>query len=205
MRTVYQKLKPRQTTRHTVTMPAVSSPVPMPLPRSAAVLCARCRREATFYTAAATWCHPMDAQSEAAWRHRVVVEPRGDDCSTVWYFPHIVPPGTKGAGSSFLVYRHYFQGDVGVVECATCGTQRRHELRWPRDAFYRVSVGRATLWAADRADMVELRAYIASSDRRQMYRSGVAHWATRYLPRDVIVAKNRERVVAAVDTLLART
>lgn len=53
--------------------------------------------------------------------------------------------------------------------------------------------------------MLELRSYVSSKDRRQMYRSGTAHWASRYLPRDVILAKSRERVLAAIDSLLART
>lgn len=86
-----------------------------------------------------------------------------------------------------------------------CCTQRVHKLRWPQHAFYRVNIGTSCLWAVNRADMLELRSYVSSKDRRQMYRSGTAHWASRYLPRDVILAKSRERVLAAIDSLLART
>ena len=205
MRTVYQKLKARRGVPRVVAKADDAAVVTMPLPASAAVRCTRCRREATYYTAVGSWKHPMDVQSAAVWRHRVVVVPASDDWSAVWYFPHVVTPGTEGAGSCLSLYRHQLERNVGVAECATCGTQRRHELQWPGDAFYRVDIGRACLWAASRADMIELRAYIVSRDRRQMYRSGAAHWATRYLPREVIVAKSRERVVAAIDVLLART
>lgn len=177
----------------------------MPHPKSAAVHCSRCRREATFYTAVAEWKHPVDRSTLSTWRHQVAVERRSDESSFVWFFPHIIPPSTLGAGRCFSLYRHYFQGDLGVVDCEACCTQRVHELQWPKHAFYRVSIGSSCLWAVNRADMLELRAYIVSKDRRQMYRSGVAHWASRYLPREVVLAKRRERVLAAIDALMART
>lgn len=208
MRTVYQKpRRDRGTGRHGgLTVPTPETPlVPMPHPKSAAVQCPRCRREAAFHTAVAEWKHPPDLSTSTTWRHQVAVERCSDDSSRVWFFPHLIPPGTPGAGRCFSLYRHYFQGDVGVVECGACCTQRVHALQWPLQAFYRVNVGASCLWAVNRADMLQLRAYIATKDRRQMYRSGVAHWASRYLPRDVILAKSRARVLAAIDALLART
>lgn len=123
----------------------------------------------------------------------------------MWFFPRIVPPRTPGASHFLSLYRGAQQGNLGVLECTTCGTQRPHVLDWPRHAFYRIDLGRACLWAVNRADLIELREYIAAKNRRQMYRSGAAHYATRYLPREVIIAKSRERILAAIDTLLARS
>ncbi len=208
MRTVYQKPRRQPGMSRADALIVGANAVfltPMPQPQTAAIHCPKCRREATFYTAMAEWKHPMDVSTVNAWRHKVAVEHRGEQSSTVWFFPHVIPPGTSGAGRCFSLYRHYFQGDLGVMECGMCCRQRVHELQWPQHAFYRVNIGTSCLWAVNRADMLELRSYVASKDRRQMYRSGAAHWASRYLPRDVILAKSRQRVVDAIDGLLART
>lgn len=208
MRTVYQKPRRQRGLRRadaSILETSAPSLTPMPRPKTAAIQCPKCKREATFYTAMAEWTHPMDTSTVTGWRHKVALERRGEQSSTVWFFPHIIAPGTPGAGRCFSLYRHYFQGDLGVMECVMCCTQRVHELRWPQHAFYRVNIGTSCLWAVNRADMLELRSYVSSKDRRQIYRSGTAHWASRYLPRDVILAKSRERVLAAIDSLLART
>jgi hypothetical protein len=208
MRTVYQKLK---ASRRPQRLPRADAgvqdcpPTPMPLPQTAAVRCNRCRSEATFHTSVSEWKHPMDVASATSWRHRVAIEPQDDRSSLVWFFPHIVAPGTLNPAQYLSLYRSYSRGDVGVLECTTCGTQKAHVLDWPRQAFYRVQVGRVCLWAVNRGDLIDLREYIASTNRREMYRSGAAHYATRYLPRPVIVAKNRPRVVAAIDALLAQS
>jgi hypothetical protein len=87
---------------------------------------------------------------------------------------------------------------VGVLKCPACTLLRKHRLTWPADAFYRVRVGRATLWAWDRRSLIWIRDHIAATDRPKR------RWPIlKYLPSHFLAAKRRGAIVRAIDSSLA--
>lgn len=59
------------------------------------------------------------------------------------------------------------QGGLGVLTCASCHRRRKHELRWPDDAYFRVDYRGHQLWAYNRANAVKLLNYIRSDERKK--------------------------------------
>ena len=55
--------------------------------------------------------------------------------------------------------------DSGSVSCLRCGAHRRHDLQWPQDAFFQIEFKGEVLWAFNLESAIELRDYIASSNR----------------------------------------
>jgi hypothetical protein len=88
----------------------------------------------------------------------------------------------------------------GAIRCARCGLRARHTLRWPTDAAFSVLHKGQVLWAFHRESAVDLRDFIASTDRTASdYR-----WALflRKVPGHFLGAKDRERIVKQLDRLL---
>ena len=88
----------------------------------------------------------------------------------------------------------------GAIACGACGLRARHALRWPADARYRIEYRGHELWAWHRESALELRRYIASTDRgRAGYR-----WELflRHVPAVFLAAKARATVVKRLDRLL---
>ncbi|MEO1150339.1 MAG: hypothetical protein AAFW83_05030 [Pseudomonadota bacterium] len=71
--------------------------------------------------------------------------------------------------SKYLYRGHGF--DIGVVVCSACGFRRKHNLKWPEDAFFQVVYKNKILWSFDRAHTIELLEFVKSKDRdREKYR-----------------------------------
>jgi hypothetical protein len=86
----------------------------------------------------------------------------------------------------------------GVLKCPECALLRKHRLKWPADAFYRVAIDRETLWAWDRASLVTIRDHIAATHRPRRLLP-----ILKYLPSHFLAAKRRDMVVEAINVLLA--
>jgi len=90
----------------------------------------------------------------------------------------------------------------GVCVCPRCVFRGKHRLDWPKDAFYAASFSFGTLWAICREHLVELRDYIASSDRRlKGYRWA---WNLKHTPKEFLLVRRRERIVSVLDRLLSQ-
>lgn len=58
-------------------------------------------------------------------------------------------------------------GGLGVMSCNGCYQRRRHDLKWPDDAYFNVDYRGHRLWAYDRAYAVKLLNYIRSDERHK--------------------------------------
>ena len=57
--------------------------------------------------------------------------------------------------------------DIGAYRCGKCSAQKRHKLKWPDDAYFKLSYKGKTLWAYDRSFALKLLEYIESNDRKK--------------------------------------
>ena len=55
----------------------------------------------------------------------------------------------------------------GSVSCGSCHLRRKHELRWPEDAYFQIDYKSDVLWAFNDESASELRDFIASTDRKR--------------------------------------
>ncbi len=94
---------------------------------------------------------------------------------------------------------------AGRLSCLACGLNRTHEVDWPREAFFQLDYRGETLWAFDRAMMMEILAYLNAGADRDAVRGKSVH-ATRLmrLPKAFLAAKARETLAAKIEALLAR-
>ena len=63
-------------------------------------------------------------------------------------------------------WRHWLT-DMGVLQCNHCSYRRKHNLRWPEDAYFKVSYKGDWLWAFDRDTAELLLNYIESYERNK--------------------------------------
>ncbi|WP_417491152.1 hypothetical protein [Maricaulis sp.] len=94
---------------------------------------------------------------------------------------------------------------AGRLSCLVCGLNRTHEVAWPREAFYQLGYRGETLWAFDRAMMIEVLAYLDAGVDRDRVRQASIHAARLMrLPKVLLSAKAREAVTAKIEALLSR-
>lgn len=101
--------------------------------------------------------------------------------------------------SKYLTRSHSI--DLGAISCSHCQTRQPYILQWPDDAFYSISIKGKSLWAFNRESAVELRDYIASSERKtNNYRwaSFLLHIPTTFKKQNV-----RDNVVKKINKVLA--
>ena len=72
------------------------------------------------------------------------------------------------AHSQYLYRNHGL--DIGSVRCSNCDTRKKYTLNWPNDSYFSIVHKGQLLWAFDRESTVELRDFIASSER-EMFRN----------------------------------
>ncbi len=78
-----------------------------------------------------------------------------------------LPDGYKAEDWNHSKYLTRSHGtDLGATTCRNCQMRKPYILQWPKDAFYSINIKSELLWAFDRESAVELRDYIASSDRK---------------------------------------
>jgi len=113
-----------------------------------------------------------------------------------------LPEGYKPEDWNHSKYLTRSQGmDLGAVSCSHCHRRNPYILQWPNDAFYSVSVKGEVLWAFNRESAVDLRDYLASSERQTAkfkWASFLMHIPTRFKKQNT-----RDSLVKKVDKLLA--
>ena len=105
---------------------------------------------------------------------------------------------TRPFGQTGLRYPRFY--DHGTLVCGACGARRRHNLSWPNDAWFVVSHRDHVLWSFNRAMTVELRDYIASTERSR--RGSKFAGALARVPTEFLDAKAREPVTRKLEALL---
>ncbi|WP_417478182.1 hypothetical protein [Maricaulis sp.] len=95
------------------------------------------------------------------------------------------------------------QSWAGRLSCLGCGLNRTHEVDWPREAFFQLAYRGDTLWAFDRAMMVDIAAYLRAGPDRDAVRRQ-SPYATRLmrLPKTFLAARAREPLIAKIEALL---
>lgn len=77
-----------------------------------------------------------------------------------WFkrYPHITDTERDEKGKTYV---------PGVVKCPNCFCLRKHNLRWPADAYFQIEYKGKYLWAYDRASTVKLLKFVESKERRK--------------------------------------
>ncbi|MEO1788771.1 MAG: hypothetical protein AAFR34_03625 [Pseudomonadota bacterium] len=93
-------------------------------------------------------------------------------------------------------------GDRGAITCNACGLRRKHQLKWPADAFFQIAFRGHVLWAFDRSTMLSLIDYVEATDRKPVRRRGRQAFLMK-VPTHFLVAKARDRVARKLRNRLA--
>ena len=78
-----------------------------------------------------------------------------------------LPDGYEKKAWSHNQYWRHRSGDMGVIQCNSCSKRRKHNLKWPDDAYFKVDYKDDWLWAFDRKTARLLLDYISSGDRNK--------------------------------------
>lgn len=91
--------------------------------------------------------------------------------------------------------------DWGSLRCSKCSHGSRHHLDWPDDAWYIITHKGQPLWAFNRDSAVEVRDFIASTDRQL----NDYEWSKLLLkiPTTFKTKNNRDDIVKKLNKLLA--
>jgi len=86
----------------------------------------------------------------------------------------------------------------GIATCGACGFAGPHKLKWPKDAYYRGTVGGKTLFAPDREFLVRLLRLI----EHQKSPSNRNSPDLRAVPRIFFLKKNHDAMIKTLNRLL---
>jgi hypothetical protein len=158
------------------------------------VRCPKCKGEADFF-------EPFEAvRDESAQEFSQLPKARtkrGDQF--IVKFPRIFPWNCREHQHVSCSRKGYW----GVVSCRECPCRRKHNLNWPKDAFYRVEVVGDVLWGYNREHFAGVREFIAAKDRNPSNNPGF--WAHARIPSIFLQAGRRTAIVRAIDNFLKQT
>lgn len=140
---------------------------------------------------------------------------RVDSCGHAWHAAlffhglHLKDPGAlKGlpegyqpsdwSHSQYLMQRR--RSEFGTLQCGRCNARKRHQIKWPADAWHQVSVKDRVLWAFHRESAMALRDYIASSKRDPKLHPWISFLL--HIPQEFLASGVRSRVVKGLQRLL---
>ena len=97
------------------------------------------------------------------------------------------------------------QGKGFRVLCRSCGDYQPQSFAFPDDFYFTADVAGVKLWARNPNHLSIIREYIAAKDRgndctRNYRNPGVV----TKLPRELVLGKNRDAVLKAIDRLMAK-
>ncbi len=90
--------------------------------------------------------------------------------------------------------------DIGTLICGACFLRQKHELDWPKEAFFQVEYKQQVLWAFHRETVVELIEFVKSQGRKEdQYK-----WSSflRHIPTHFLQSGAREPVLKKLNSLL---
>ena len=186
-----------------------------PMPHVVEIRCPECGSAAVFEFAEVvriTLKKDVDFfKNNKLFEYRFLRDSNGSNWHAAFYFPRLHGQSTRvlrdlPAGYSFADWNHseYLYPshgcDWGGVECLECGLRRKHALVWPDEALYQVEFRRNTLWAFDRESALDIRDFIASSERNR----AAFKWSSLllHIPKEFLAAKARDEIVKRLNRLL---
>ncbi len=181
-----------------------------PYPDEATIRCPRCGQRATFRHAFSL----VQRRDWTWWESRLWPSSRMGDWSGRNRWRSGQPPPTwKGE----IIIEHdpelfewrppsdgHRRSDDGIVRCERCIGRIAHRLLWPEDAWYRFEVRRGLLWAWSRPHAVAMRDFIASHERKPGAHGYGFILFLSHIPGKFLQAKERDAIVATIDSGLRR-
>ncbi|KCZ48546.1 hypothetical protein HY17_17000 [Hyphomonas sp. CY54-11-8] len=178
------------------------------MPHRVAVTCSECAGEAVFEFAENV---RIKTNADLGWfqnsKHfecHKMEDPNGQSYNVATYYHKLAGNDLPAVGDLPAGYRmedwahsdRKFRplGDWrGTLICASCGVRRKHVLDWPKEAFYQVEYRNHTLWAFDRASVLELAEFIDASQRKP---DDFTYWPfLMKIPQVFLTKQARETVV----------
>ncbi len=100
--------------------------------------------------------------------------------------------------SPYLYRSHGY--DVGTIICTTCFLRKKHDLIWPKEAFFQIEHKQRVLWAFDRETVVALIEFIKSRDRKKNKHK----WSSflRHIPTHFLQSGARKPILKKLGNLL---
>ena len=184
------------------------------MPHVVAMTCPDCRSEARFAFGIVAEIAKKDLAAFAQVNAFDVVQMKttgGSSCPAAVFYPGLhgditsalktLPDGyapDPWTPSGYGEDSHCTQ--MGVLSCARCGRRRKHELRWPDDAYFQIEHKGQVLWAFNRDTAVDLLHFITADNRdfhRFTYRNFLMKVPSVFLSKKVrgAVAKKLERLL----------
>lgn len=188
-----------------------------PMPHCVAVRCPECLAQATFEFAEIVQIKKADVpffERSKQFDYRFVESDSGQRWHAAIYYSGLHGHGTdpirdlpEGYAPSQWDHPRYLvrtasNMNLGSVRCQ-CGIRRKHQLIWPRDAYFQLDDHGATLWAFDRDSALSLRSFIASAERDPK-----AHrWAGMLMkvPKQFLVRHHSDAILTKLDRLLSQS
>ena len=96
---------------------------------------------------------------------------------------------------------------LGTLVCQACGYRRKHNLKWPEDAWYIVEYRGRSLWASNLREAHKLLDFIKSKDRLKRVEID-SNFQDRYLrkiPTHFLTAKARGTIVRKLEAMVGPT
>ena len=112
-----------------------------------------------------------------------------------------LPEGYSSKTWAHSKYWYRGSADHGTVRCNICYQRQKHQLEWPRDAFFQVDIRGNTLWAFNQESLIALRHFIASRERGKARRGPYQSFLMK-VPTHFLEAKVRDEAVKKLNGLL---
>lgn len=151
-------------------------------------------------------------QTSDQFEYRVFIDNRGQRWHGAIYYAglhggtvEVIRNLPEGYSSSDWQHSKYLRWALthsfGAYACHNCHEVRRHNLEWPKDAYFQINYRGEVLWAFHREATACLRDYIASKLRNpESYK-----WSRMLLhvPTKFLVQNARDTVIKRLDQVLA--
>ena len=99
----------------------------------------------------------------------------------------------------------------GAIRCTECLVQKKHELKWPDEAYFQIEYKNRILWAYDRSSALKILDYLESDERKKAVEYYVEKpwntyatedWFLRQIPTHFKTAKARPEIVTKLRNML---
>jgi len=101
--------------------------------------------------------------------------------------------------------------NTGAIRCSSCLIQKKHNLKWPEEAYFQINYKGQVLWAFDRKYALKLLSYIESKERKKRivgysgkpWNAIISQdWFLRHIPEHFQTAKARPEIVKKLKSIL---
>lgn len=149
--------------------------------------------------------HPIDHRYELySWPNTIIAKCSG--CGEKLIFNAIRPENYERTddGGYRVIKRPISTEIYGHGACLKCGKQVE-SLHWPEDAYFQIPLAGGNAWAWNEKYLHLLRARVSGDrvlERHLCLNDGLTHYFLTRLPKNIVVKRNRERLLRKIDQFL---